>query len=105
MKKLLVAVAVLGVGGYFAWGYIMKPGRSACSKMAELCGEKSDSCTGDLEDMRKNLGDEPLRKFDACVAEAKTCPEAAGCLVGAGASGVGDAMGKFLKGVSNGLKK
>jgi hypothetical protein len=108
MTKVLLVVAILGAGGYFAWSRIIKPEHRACAKMADLCGEKAKGaadCERDMDDMRKNMGDEPVKKFDTCIADAKSCPEAAGCLVGAGASGIGDMMNKFLKGVGNGLNK
>jgi hypothetical protein len=106
MMKALVVIALLGAGGYFAWSRIARPEKRACAKMSELCGDKDGArCEKDMDDMRKQLGDETVKKFDTCVADAKSCPEAAGCLIGAGASGVGDAMNKFLKGVGNGLNK
>jgi hypothetical protein len=108
MKKLLIVVVLLGGVGWLAWAKLLKPEHSACAKMASLCGDKGDStakCENDLADMKKQLGDEVGRKFDACIADAKTCPEAAGCLVGAGASGVGDMMNKFMQGLGKGISK
>ena len=108
MKKLLVVVVLLGAVGWVAWAKWLKPEHRACAKLSSLCGDKADAtdkCENDLADMKKQLGDEVGRKFDACVAEAKSCPEAAGCFVGAGASGVGDMMNKFMQGLGKGITK
>jgi hypothetical protein len=107
MKKLLVVAILLG-GGYFAYAHWFKAERRACTRMAQLCGDKAnqiDKCESDMKDLRKSLGDEVARKFDSCVADANSCPEAAGCMLGAGASGVGDAMNKFIQGVGKGITK
>jgi hypothetical protein len=108
MKKLLVVAILLGGGGYYAYGRWFQPERRACAKMAELCGSEKhdvDKCEADMKDMKKSLGDESARKFDACVADAKSCPEAAGCMLGAAGSGLGDAMNKFIQGVGKGITK
>lgn len=108
MKKFLVVVLLLGVGGYFAWRHFANPEKRSCAKLADLCGEKSkdiDKCAADMAEMRKSLGDEATRKFDACVSEAKTCAEGAGCMVGAGASALGDALNNFMKGMGKAAGK
>lgn len=107
MKKLVVVLMLLGAGGYVAWAHWLKPERRACAKMAELCGDKTnvDKCTNDLGDLKKSLGTDVADKFADCTAKATTCPEAAGCLVGAGMKGVGDAMNNFMKGMGNALSK
>jgi len=107
MKKLLVAVLLLG-GGWYAYAHYLQPEQRACVKMASLCDDKSggvDQCEADLKDMRKAMGADTVRKFDACVADAKSCPEAAGCMLGAAGSGVGDMMNKFIQGVGKGIAK
>ena len=107
MKKLLV-VAIVAAVGYVAYAKFYKSERRTCARMTQLCGEKSDGidkCEADLNDMRQSLGDEAVKKLDTCVADAKSCPEAVGCMVGAAGSGIGDAMNKFMQGVGKGLSK
>ena len=108
MKKFLIVVLVLGAGGVFAYKHFFAPEKRACAKLAELCGDKAkdlDKCASDMADLRKSLGDDVVKKFDSCVADAKTCPEGAGCMVGAGMSGVGDAVNQFMKGMGKALNK
>jgi hypothetical protein len=108
MKKFLIVAILLGAGGVFAWKHFMRSEARSCAKLADLCGDKAkdmDKCVSDMADLRKQLGDDVANKFDSCVADAKTCAEGAGCMVGAGMSGVGDAVNQFMKGMGKALNK
>jgi hypothetical protein len=108
MKKLLAFILILGVGGYFAYRHFFAPGQHACRKLANLCGEQakdSGKCAEDLEQIRKQFGDDPIKRFDTCMSSVSSCPEAAGCMIGAGASTVGDTLNKLLKGIGKGRKE
>jgi hypothetical protein len=108
MKKLLAFLIVVGVGGFLVYRYILTsaPERS-CQRLASLCGDKSggfDSCVRGVTELGKtNKG--AASKFDACVAEAKSCGEGAGCLVGAGFSAAGGVLNDFMKGIGNAIGK
>lgn len=106
MKKILPIVLVLGIAGagVGAYAYMRNPGRAACVRVADLCGEKDgtkeklDQCTDQIDQWRKVAGDEPVDKGIKCVDEAKTCGEAMGCVAGAGVSGFKNVVDDFLKG-------
>jgi hypothetical protein len=112
MKKALAVILVLGIGGagVAAFAYMRNPGRSACVRVADLCGEKNggkeelDKCTDDIDQWRKVAGDAPVDKGIQCVDEAKTCGEAMGCVAGAGVKGFQNAVDDFMKGFGKGLK-
>ena len=107
MVKKLVVVAVLVLGsGWVAWARWLKPERRACAKLASLCSDENrdvSQCVDDLEKLDKKLGSAVSRRLESCVGEASSCPEAAGCLVGAGLEGVGDAANQFMKGLGRSL--
>lgn len=104
MKKLIAAVVVLAVTGGVAYAVVHNPERSACMKVADLCGVKNgtkddlDRCVDEIEQFRKVGGDEATDKGLQCVEEAKTCGEATGCIAGAGFKGVQGAVNEFFKG-------
>jgi hypothetical protein len=107
MKTLLVLL-VLGVGGFLAYRYFVQPaeGRS-CRRLADLCGEKAsgvDKCARDVAELGKT-SKEAVERFDTCVAQAKSCGEGAGCLVGAGFGAASHMLNDFLKGVGKALEK
>jgi hypothetical protein len=112
MKKALPFVVLLAIIGacVFAFGYMRNPNRSACMRVAELCGDKDgtkeqlDQCTGQIEEWRKVAGNEPVDKGITCVDEAKTCGEAMGCVAGAGVSGFKNVVDDFLKGFGKATK-
>lgn len=104
MWKVLVALLLLGAGGLLGYRFLYGSAtRRACSRMAELCGEKHDAkkCEDDFAELRKIGGDESLEKPAKCMAEAKTCGEAAGCYAGA----IGNSGVKFFKDAFKGLTK
>lgn len=104
MKKIVGAVLILGLAGGVAYAVVHSPERSACLKMADLCGVKGgtkddlDQCVEEIEQFRKVGGDEAADKGIACVEQAKTCGEATGCVAGAGVKGIQGAINEFFKG-------
>lgn len=59
-----------------------------CKQMSTLCqehGEMTCLTAEDWRDMRKDLGEAPVRQFRACVLAADQCPELAACLFEVGA--------------------
>src|SRR5262249_19314970 len=111
MKKALIAVLVLGVIGGTAFALTRSPERSACLRMADLCGAQKkgtaqdlDQCVDEIKQFRKVAGDEAADKGMACVEGAKTCGEAAGCVAGAGFKGIQGVVDDFFKGFGNATK-
>jgi hypothetical protein len=104
MKKIVGAAVVLALTGGVAYAVVHNPERSACLKMADLCGVKDgskadlDQCVEEIEQFRKIGGDEATEKGLRCVDEAKTCGEATGCVAGAGVKGMQGAINEFFKG-------
>lgn len=107
MKKLLVVVAVLSVAGFAAWRQWFRPEQRACAKLDSLCGwsEKSDRCPEQLGQLRGSLQPAPRDRFDACMAEANSCAQASGCLLGANANALGGAVNDFLQGLGKAVGK
>jgi hypothetical protein len=80
---------------------------AACAHLADLCSTSSQkvdtsSCRAKLTDARKLSGPGNVARAEQCLAEAKTCAAASGCL--SGGIGVG-AAGEFLKGLGAALSK
>lgn len=100
MKKLL-ALVIVGAAAFVAYRHFLSPPKRACAHMASLCGAQArdqDACVQQFVDFERKLGPEPSRKAVACVTEAKSCAEAVGCVAGAGAGALGDALKELLKG-------
>ncbi len=110
MKKIVVGALALALTGGVAYAVIHSPERSACLKMADLCGVKDgtkddlDQCVEEIEQFRKVGGDEATEKGLTCVNESKTCVEATGCIAGAGVKGMQGAINEFLKGFGKASK-
>lgn len=105
MKKLIAAFVVLGITGGVAYAVVHgSPERSACLRVADLCGVKDgskadlDRCVDEIEQFRKIGGEEATEKGLQCVEEARTCGEATGCIAGAGFKGMQGAVNEFFKG-------
>ena len=107
MKKalaLLCVVGVLGGGVVAAYAYLKTPERSACIRVADLCGEKEggvkelDQCVDEVNQWRKVAGEAAVNRGIQCVDEAKTCGEAMGCVAGASMKGAQEMMNDFFKG-------
>ena len=111
MKKVAVAVLVLGMFGGVAWAVGRSPERSACIKLGELCADAKkgsvaelDQCVDQVKELRKLGGDAPVDKALTCIDGAKTCPEAMGCVAGAGYAALPGLMNEFGKGFARGAK-
>lgn len=78
---------------------------AACTRLSELCSTSDQhvdvgQCEKELADARKMSGANNVARSEQCVADAKTCAAATGCISG----GVGmGAMGEFLKGFGSAL--
>ncbi len=78
---------------------------SACARLSELCStsdQKVDvaGCRKQLDDARRMAGAANVERSETCIADAKTCAAAGGCLSGGVAFG---AMGEYLKGLGTAL--
>jgi hypothetical protein len=80
---------------------------AACAMLAELCSTSEErvdaaACEKKLADARKMSGAANVDRSEQCLATAKTCAAATGCLSG----GVGmGAVGEFLKGLGSAISK
>jgi hypothetical protein len=80
---------------------------TACARLAELCStsdKKVDvaECEKDFADGRKLSGAAGVDRSAACIADAKTCLAASGCVSG----GMGmSALGEFLKGLGSAISR
>ena len=80
---------------------------AACARLSDLCStsdQKVDpaQCQKQLTDARKMAGPGNVERSEQCLADAKTCAAATGCMSG----GVGmGAMGEFLKGLGGALSR
>jgi hypothetical protein len=109
MKKLLVTVLVLGLiggGGYYAYKrFIAADQKTACSKLAELCGAKGEDKRKQCEElfvkMEQVSGKESVQKSVRCVLESQTCAKSMGCMVGLGVG----ALGEFLEGIKRSVQQ
>jgi hypothetical protein len=80
---------------------------AACARLAELCTtseQKVDAseCEKKLADGRKMSGAANVERSVSCIAEAKTCAAASGCV--SGGIGMG-AVGEFFKGLGSAMSK
>jgi hypothetical protein len=78
--------------------------RTACDRVISLCqGNDGDrrACEQGFADMRPNVDPENAARAARCVAEARTCGEASGCMAGAAAR----AGASFLRDFTNGLTR
>jgi hypothetical protein len=103
MKKLLVVV-VLGVVGYVVYAFVLRsPEKRTCAHMAELCGLDQGGgevarCRQALDALKKSNA-AAVEHVNACVAEAKSCGETAGCASGAAWSIGAGLLNDFLSGL------
>jgi len=109
MKKILAlcVLAALLVGGWWVYSRFMAPPEArACARLADLCNAaesdaKESDCAQGLQEMKKVAGEKAVERATACIAEADSCINAAGCMVGAGVG----AFGEFLEGMQKALEK
>ncbi|MCK5795577.1 MAG: hypothetical protein KAI47_00225 [Deltaproteobacteria bacterium] len=106
--KILVVLALIGGGGYFAYTHFLRPPEKAiCARLSKVCGgdkmgaHEMASCEAAVKKLKEVAGDKAVHKAEACIAEVDTCSKAAGCVFGASLSTLGD----FLDGVKSALKK
>ena len=107
MKKLLAFVIVIGVAGLLVYRYVLTSATErSCERLATLCGKKAgvESCVRGMAELGKT-NKEAASRFDACVADAKSCAAGVGCGVGAGLSAAGGLLNDFVKGIEDAVKK
>lgn len=108
MKTLFKLLLVLGVGAFLLYRFVLTtPEKRSCQKLIELCGEDTiaiDRCVGDVKELGHS-SKTAVDKFDTCMADAKSCVEGTGCLVGVGLNAAGHVVNDFLKGVGKALQK
>lgn len=78
--------------------------RAACDRVVSLCqGNATDrrQCEQTFADLRPNVDAENAARTARCVAEARTCGEASGCMAG----GAARAGAGFLRDFTNGLTR
>ena len=105
MLKFLAVVLILGGGGYAIWARFLAPESRACNRLATLCDESLKDrreCVDDLEKLRKTAGEEAVARMERCIAEARSCAEAAGCAVG---TTFGGFVEQFFRGMKRGLEQ
>lgn len=79
-------------------------------KLGELCGggarDVTDlgACVDQIAQLRKIAGDAPVDRGLACIAKATSCPQAGGCMAGAGMSGLSSALREFADGFDQATK-
>jgi hypothetical protein len=105
MKKLLVLV-VLATAGYAAYAFVLRsPAKRTCMRTADLCGldprgRETEQCLQMFDSLKKS-NPSSVEQVTTCIADAKSCGEAAGC-----ASGVALTIGtSFMKDFMSGLQK
>jgi hypothetical protein len=82
----------------------LAPSRVACDRVVTLCqGNDTDrrQCEQTFANLRPNVDAENAARTARCVAEARTCGEATGCMAG----GAARAGAGFLRDFTNGLTR
>ncbi len=103
-----VLLFLLLAGGAFAYYQLFyaHPRVRACAHFAELCGADSrKSCDEAFDGFAKAASKDDLAPSITCMENAKTCPEAAGCIAGAAGKAGWNAAGDFLKGLGQSFGK
>ena len=101
MSKLLVVVAVLGLGAVvYAKVIRSAPEERACERLDSLCGGEVDigECTEGFAEAEKLVGEKVIEKATDCMADADTCMEAVGCMAGAGSHVIDELEQGFERG-------
>lgn len=111
MKKLLVAMVILGVlggAGFYLYSQVLFPRqRRACVHLGQLCGGRElgeaglKRCEAAFEQLYKMGGKGRADDATRCVLQSKSCMRAAGCMGGVSLGftkdlfdGLRDALGK-----------
>lgn len=82
---------------------------SQCEKIAKIGGdsltaEDLDECTKDISSAKEELGDS-YNDVTSCMADAGSCGEAFGCIVGGAGNAIFDELEGFGKGFDRTFKK
>lgn len=120
MKKLValgvVALVVVGIVKVVGARSPESKARAACENLASQCetlmklgGEKLTDddiaeCSKDLATAKDELGDE-FGEVTGCMADADSCGEALGCLVGGAANVLEGELDGFARGFERTMKK
>ena len=103
MKKLFLTIFMIAAFGAAAYGvylYTMAPHQVVCTRLVQLCEIEDPSAHQTCNDSLATISDkdvESMREAADCAVEAKSCAEATGCVVGAGASMGLKELGPMLK--------
>jgi hypothetical protein len=104
---LLLAAAAFGV---YWWKYQRPVEKRVCARLEALCGNDDDGdardrarCEKDFAELQRTASPETMKRLDECLADAKSCVEGGGCVVGTGLSVAGDVFQQFGRGVSHAL--
>ena len=110
MNKLFVLLVLAGCAASLYWWKYMRPvEKRVCARLEALCGGDSDDdrdrarCEHDFAELKRTASPETMQHLDRCLADAKTCVEGGGCIVGTGISVAGDVLQQLGRGVSHGL--
>jgi hypothetical protein len=105
VKKLLVVLVLAGLAVVvYAKVFRSSPAEKTCAKLEDLCGgEKIEpgECRDGFAEARKVFGDDAVDRAVSCVADANSCLEAVGCVMGAGMR----SFDQLQKGMERGLGK
>lgn len=115
-RKILLGIAVVSLLGATAAFVFRKsillafasPERRACAKMGEVCGNNDgglrelEACEDGFAKARKLVGDAPVDRSIACIADTQSCIGATGCVIGG--IGIG-ALSDFGKGFGSASSK
>jgi hypothetical protein len=105
MRALLaiLLLAALAVGGWLAYQNFLAPvEKRACANVKSRCDldqDTVDACEKVVREVAKASGDEAADRFAKCVADSRTCTEAAGCATGLGTSAFSKHALEFLNGL------
>lgn len=104
---MLLLVAAIAVGGWLAWTRYLAPVETrACRGLVDRCGlspENTTGCEKVVTEVRKASGDEAATRFAQCLADSKSCTEAAGCATGLGTAALSRTVLEFVAGLRRAL--
>lgn len=102
--RVLVLVSLVALFSGCRAAVTQAPGQAACARMNELCqGDDRDrnECERTFAKLNPTTDAENLARSARCMAEARTCGEATGCMAGAAAR----AGATFLRDFTNGFTR
>ena len=83
---------VLILAGYAGWTQLRNHEDRACQRVADLCEysePQTAQCIERLQRLGKRAGDGPVADTVKCIAEANSCAQGKGCMVGGAIRGWG----------------